>query len=543
MLKHLISLVFLLMAFCYLPAFSDTTVVILPKIKPKNLTTPIKEKISNILPIKKPIIKEKKISVKKFLLPEKKPLNKVANNLLVKKKSVQSSIVPKEKPLKKNKVQPKEKKILLTSTFEKKINGEFLLPVKKPITYKKIVTKESEKSEILSQKDYRYAKEIFTNISEKKWSVVFRLTKKVRNKDFKNLVSWIYLKEKSNKATFNDYVKFIDENPDYPRINRLKYLAEHKINLNSTSANNVIRWFSFNPPLSGYGKIKLAESYLLKGNIFEGTRLLKEGWITSALSSKDLRYLNKKYKKILNTSDHIKRADFMAWEYKYWDLKRILRYLPKDYRALYNARQIVMSSSYGVDRAISQVPEKFKSDIGLKYDRLKWRRRRGRVESSLEIINKAPNNKTALVRADLWWKERAIISRSLIYKKKYQLAYEVAKNHSLDDGSEEDEGIAYAEAEWLSGWIASTFLNNPNLALKHFNNFYKNVGYPISLSRGAYWLGVTYEKLGKNKLSEDFFKEGSKYLTTYYGQLSFQKLNPFEEFELKDESKYSKEYE
>ena len=52
----------------------------------------------------------------------------------------------------------------------------------------------------------------------------------------------------------------------------------------------------------------------------------------------------------------------MAWEYKYWDLKRILRYLPKDYRALYNARQIVMSSSYGVDNAISQVPEKFKSN-------------------------------------------------------------------------------------------------------------------------------------------------------------------------------------
>ena len=69
----------------------------------------------------------------------------------------------------------------------------------------------------------------------------------------------------------------------------------------------------------------------------------------------------------------------MAWEYKYWDLKRILRYLPKDYRALYNARQIVMSSSYGVDRAISQVPEKFKSDIGLSYDRLKSRRRRGRL--------------------------------------------------------------------------------------------------------------------------------------------------------------------
>ena len=35
----------------------------------------------------------------------------------------------------------------------------------------------------------------------------------------------------------------------------------------------------------------------------------------------------------------------------------------------------------------------------------------------------------------------------------------------------------------------------------------------------------------------------SEFITTYYGQLSFQKINPFEEFEIKDESKYSKEFE
>ena len=212
------------------------------------------------------------------------------------------------------------------------------MPEKKPITYKKTTTKVEEKSQILSKKDYAYAQEIFLNISQKKWSTVFPLMKKMKDKDFKNLVSWIYLKERSNKASFDDYIKFIDKNPDYPRLNRLKYLAEHKINLNTTSPNTVIGWFISNPPLSGYGKIKLAESYLLKGEISEGSRLLKEGWISASLSSKDLRYLNKKYKKILNSSDHIKRAEFMAWEYKYWDLKRILRYLPKDHRALYNAR-------------------------------------------------------------------------------------------------------------------------------------------------------------------------------------------------------------
>ena len=44
-----------------------------------------------------------------------------------------------------------------------------------------------------------------------------------------------------------------------------------------------------------------------------------------------------------------------------------------------------------------------------------------------------------------------ILSRSLIYKKKYQKAYEVAKNHSLTEGPE------FAEAEWMSGWIALVF--------------------------------------------------------------------------------------
>ena len=366
---------------------------------------------------------------------------------------------------------------------------------------------------------------------------MFPLTRKVKDKDFKNLVYWIYYKERTNKASFDDYIKFIDKNSNYPRINRLKYLAEHRINLNTTSPNTVIGWFVSNPPLSGYGKIKLGESYLLKGDKTEGSRLIKEGWIDASLSSKDLRYLNKKYKNILKTSDHINRAEYMAWEYKYWDLKRILRYLPKDYRSLYNARQIVMTSSYGVDKAIADVVPKFKNNIGLNYDRLKWRRKRGRLESSLEIIDKAPLNNQLLIRPDLWWKERSIISRSLIYKKKYQKAYEVAKNHSLTEGPE------FAEAEWMSGWIALSFLNNPNLALKHFKNFYENVGYPISLGRGAYWLGLTYERLGNDQLSKKYYKEGSEFITTYYGQLSFQKIKPFEEFEIKDESKYSKEFE
>ena len=45
---------------------------------------------------------------------------------------------------------------------------------------------------------------------------------------------------------------------------------------------------------------------------------------------------------------------------------------------------LLMSRSYGVDNAIAKVPQKFKNDIGLMYDRLKWRRKRGRLDGSLK---------------------------------------------------------------------------------------------------------------------------------------------------------------
>ena len=158
------------------------------------------------------------------------------------------------------------------------------------------------------------------------------------------------------------------------------------------------------------------------------------------------------------------------------------------------------------------------------------------IDEGLEILLKVPNNKIYLVRPEKWWKEREIIGRSLIYKKKYELAYKVVSKHSMVEGPE------YAAAEWMSGWIALSFLNDPILAVEHFDNFYNNVGYPISLARGAYWLGRSYEKMGSKDLQNKWYQEASKYLTTYYGQLAFLKINPEKTFELDLEQVVDKDY-
>ncbi|MDC3370832.1 lytic transglycosylase domain-containing protein [Candidatus Pelagibacter ubique] len=461
------------------------------------------------------------------IIPLKKP---ILDEEVKRQKISQGILKPKPKPSQKK----EEVKIITVKKNQKKIN--FLIPKSKPLIVKSEKSVVQKSSKYYSQKDYDIAKKSIQAMEKSQWTTALKNSKKAKDKSIYNFIQWRHLLTTGNQATFYDYITFIQNNKDYPRISRIKYLAEQKLSTDKISPKKIINWFGVDEPLSGYGMLVLGESFIQTGDSEKGIDLIKRGWITAELSRVNMKSLSKKYRKYLNSKDYVNRADYLAWENKYWDLKRMLPYLPKDYQLLYTARQILMSKSYGVDQAIKNVPQKFKNDAGLNHDRLKWRRKRGRIDSSLEILFSIKNNKDYLVRPDKWWVERAIMARALIYKNKYETAYKVASQHSLDKGSE------FAEAEWLSGWIALSFLNDPILAIDHFNNFYQNVSYPISLARGAYWLGRSYEKIGDKRQSEDWYREATKYLTTYYGQLAFLKINPSQNFELEEQANVKDEY-
>ena len=231
----------------------------------------------------------------KIILPEKKPdinksqiSNKVANYL-----------IPIKKPtLKTEKTKQKIVEKLI-------IDGE-IIPLNKPLVVKKEKSIRAKKSKYYSKKDYEIAKIAIRLMEQRKWSSAEKSAKKARDKSIYTFIRWRHLLTTGNQLAFYEYKKFIELNPKYPRINRIKYLAEHKMSVKDLSPKFIIEWFEKNPPLSGFGNIVLGQAKLLKGQSTEGSKLIKEGWINADLSRNDMKFFRKKFKNILNSNDYIK---------------------------------------------------------------------------------------------------------------------------------------------------------------------------------------------------------------------------------------------
>ena len=496
-----------------------------PKLKPEKFidksasSSKTSKFLDNITKNKK---KEQITLTPKNDVPKEEELNQKKE---IKKETKES----KPKPIaEKEIVKPKDTKEIKTNTEVKEV-----IPKIKPQDFKNF-TPESKgplETKTLNNKDFEISKVVFDYVDRKQWKLALSDAQKMQDKTIYTLVNWMYLIDSQSGASFNEYFIFIKNNKDWPRINRIKYLAEHKINFDNNTPSSIIEYFTNNPPLSGFGKLRLAEALLENNQAEKSKSLVKDGFKDAELSKNDLRYFSKIFKKFLTQQDYTLRADYFAYEAKYQDLRDTIEYLNPDYQKLYNARAALFTKR-SADNLIAQVPQYLKEDPGLIYDRIKWRRKKARFDDALTLINQSASD--SLERNQYLAKERLSIARDKIQDKEFKTAYEILKDHRLKDGSD------YAEIEWHLGWLALSFLNQPDAALAHFLRMNAAVSYPISKARAAFWIGKTYKKLGQVNQATTWFKTGSQYGTTFYGQLSHKEIDE-KKFSINNSFKFSEE--
>lgn len=352
------------------------------------------------------------------------------------------------------------------------------------------------------------------------WSQAKGLAQKGKHDAASALISWLYLRDQNSGADFKEIVGFLERYPDWPYQTDILRNAE-KAMPSSLKPSQVISWFAGQEPLTGEGQIRLGEAHIEQGDEKYGAAWIRKAWADFDFRRSEEQRILTRYSEYLEGQAHADRLNRLLWDQQMGAAKRVLPHVDPDFRALANARLALMSGAAAEDDILSSVPDFLLNDAGLIYDRVRYHLRRGSDDKAQAILRTVPQSATELHKPDKWWRQRHLMAREALDTGLYEIAYEIAEGHGMKEGAD------FAEAEWLAGWIALRFLDKPKPALIHFQTLYDGVNFPVSKARAAYWSGRAAEEMGKDAEAEKHYREGVRHPTTFYGQLSAQRINEF----------------
>ncbi len=353
-------------------------------------------------------------------------------------------------------------------------------------------------------------------IKQDRWDVGRSLIASARDPLAAKLYFWLSFTEKRGEYSYTKHVRFIQKNPEWPGLGELSLRIEKTMPSN-LSAAEVLGWFERHPPKTTQGIDRYIEALIIHGKKDQVLAYLSRWWAKTSLSRAEQKQIYGKYSAYITRDAHKARFDSLLFKGQNSNARAVARVLGQGYPQLAEARIALAAKKSNVNGLINKVPAALQQDSGLQYERLRWRRRNKLNSGAIEILRAAPAADNIQNPKD-WWRERHIMIRRLLEEKKYRGAYLLASDHR------QSEGFSYAQAEWIAGWLALSFLNDAPAALAHFEAVNGKVKTPVSRARAAYWAGRAAKKLGQKEASRKWFKAAGQYQTVFYGQMAGAEL-------------------
>ena len=330
----------------------------------------------------------------------------------------------------------------------------------------------------------------------------------------RDIVAWYRLR--AGEGDFDDYRAFLARRADWPDLSTIREAAEGAIPPGARP-ETVLDFFARHEPATGAGVLRLIEAHEALGHTGDAMALAVKAWLTLPLGAAAEESLLARYATEL-APFHEDRLDAMLWADERSAAGRMLPRVGEGWRKLAEARQALADRVPGVDARIAAVPEGLRGHPGLAYERFNWRARNGRREDAIALLLERSTGAEALGRPERWANWRRIYARMRLREGDPLSAYALASRHFLVEGAQ------FADLEWLAGFVALRFLDDPELALFHFDRFAAAVRTPISLGRAGYWRGRAQAALGRDEAARAAWREGAAHQTSFYGLLSAEAL-------------------
>jgi len=366
----------------------------------------------------------------------------------------------------------------------------------------------------LSASEAKVYRAAFAAAQENRWNEARELAELGGDPLPAKIIQWLDLTRLDTDASFEELAAFVESNPHWPDRAIIEAQAE-RVMPNGLPPEVVLKWFGDRMPHTVAGSIRRGRAMIAAGLAAEAIRPIRRDWVRLDMTAREEKEFLAHFESYLLPQDHVARLDRLLWDRDVGAARRMLNRVGAAHRALAEARIALMTRRSGVDAAIDRVPSELLNDPGLVYERARWRRRHGRAETAIELLDQPLAGPG---RPDVLWPERRHAARLALQRGNVAAAYRLAKAHGATDG------LAFAEGEWLAGWIGLRFMEEPKTAYAHFTRLYAGVRSSISRARGAYWSGRAAEALGDATLAQNWYETAARYPTTFYGQLAAHRL-------------------
>ena len=339
---------------------------------------------------------------------------------------------------------------------------------------------------------------------------------KARHPLARRLYHWLYYQSDADNKSPQAMRRFVRRNNHLPGIEAMRIEIERMMEDDSSESTRLV-WYGDFPPLTSSGMRAYLAALEARGKHGTLRAELHDWWRQALMRPDDQRAMWRRYGDLLTPELHKERIATLMHNNHFTNARRLAARVGDGYPRLVRARIALRRQAEHVESAIDAVPRDLRDVPGLRFDRVQWRREHELNDRAALILNDPPSYK-AMYDPGAWWHERHIIARRYIAEKKYAKAYRLVSNHVQQDG------LAFAQAEWLAGWLALRHLDKPRKGFFHFHALYKNVSTPISRSRGAYWLGRAAEAMERGDVATAWYKEAAGKAHSFYGQMARKAL-------------------
>jgi soluble lytic murein transglycosylase len=345
-----------------------------------------------------------------------------------------------------------------------------------------------------------------------------------------DLARWNSLRQ-SEAFPFATYASFLTAHKGWPGEASLRRIAERKIEPNSVSPGEVLRYFAVQPPLTAGGHAHHAMALLASGEVEAARTAARRAWHGGVMAQAEESRLLGAFGAALSQQDHDIRAGQLLDNGDRTSAQRILPLTSSARRPLYEARIALQTRARDAASRVAALGAGAPGDAGLVMDRANWLRNTGQSQAARDMLASPRALTQRPLDAENYLETLLTMARAAAADRQWSLAYQIASR--ADDAfapgtdiSERSMGERddYTSLVWLAGTTALQRLARPADAAAMFVRYAEGGRSLQVLTKGRYWAGRAAQSAGRAAEAAGHYEAAARYPELFYGQLALERL-------------------